>query len=180
MLELVAKRYTKALIKSSSKDELERYNRYFQILDKIFENSKIRLILSSIEINESKKSKLLIDILKKVEKNIDKKFENFLKLLAEKKRIYLIPIVAKELQKELSLMENRFTGTIYSESNFTKNEIARIEKMVSQKIGSSITLNQSSKLYDGIKVEVDALGIEIGFSKSKVKKDIIEHILKAI
>lgn len=180
MLDLVAKRYIKALVKSSSKDELEKYNSYLQILSRVFENGEVKKILLSPEINEFKKYELLIDTLKSVEKDIDIKFENFLKLLAEKKRLYLIPIVAKELQNELNFLENRFEGKIYSEFELSKDEISKIEKTLSQKVGAKIVLNKIAKPYDGIKVSVDTIGIEISFSKSKVKKDLIEHILKAI
>jgi F-type H+-transporting ATPase subunit delta len=34
--------------------------------------------------------------------------------------------------------------------------------------------------YDGIKVDIDGLGVEIGFAKSKFKSQMIEHILKAV
>jgi len=34
--------------------------------------------------------------------------------------------------------------------------------------------------FDGIKVDVDGLGVEISFSRSRISDQIVDHILKAI
>ena len=34
--------------------------------------------------------------------------------------------------------------------------------------------------YDGIKVDIDGLGVEISFSKDRLKSQLIDHILKAV
>ena len=180
MLDLVAKRYVKALIKASSKDELQKYNELLQILNRVFENDQVRTILNSPEISEIKKANFLIDVLKSAQKELDKKFENFLKLLAEKKRINLIPTITKELKREIDRLNNIYEGKIYSEVSLSKREIKNLENILSQKVGSKIVLHRANQKYDGMKIDIDPLGMEISFSKSKVKNDLIEHILKAI
>ncbi len=176
MIELVAKRYVKALVESSSKKELEKYSKYLEQLSKAFADKDVRDILLSPEIDESKKAKLLIDSLK----DADKKFVNFLKLLAEKKRVYLIPQIFDELRKQLYFVENRFEGKVYSEFDLSEKELKEIEKTLSKRVGSKIVLHKAPQKFDGIKVEVESLGIEISFSRSRIKNQIIEHILKAI
>jgi len=176
MEELIAKRYVKALIKTSDVKELEKYSQMLEALSSLFKDKKIASILYSPEINEKKKCELLLDGLKEA----DEKFKNLLKLLAEKKRIYLIEEIAKELKKELYKIKNEYLGKVYSETELSEKEIKEIEESLSKKVGAKIILQKSPQKFDGIKVEVDSLGIEISFSKSKLKNQIIEHILKAI
>ena len=49
-----------------------------------------------------------------------------------------------------------------------------------KKFDSKITLSYIKSNFDGIRVDVEDLGIEISFSKSRINKQIVEHILKAI
>lgn len=176
MEELVAKRYVKALVETSSIKELEKYNELLKVLSDLFEQKEISQILLSPEIDEKKKCELLLDALK----DVDDKFKNLIKLLAEKKRIYLIPEISKELQKELYSLKNEYEGLVYSETDLDEKEIKEIEDTLSKRVGAKVVLKKAPQKYDGIKVEVDSLGIEISFSRSKLKNQIIEHILKAI
>ncbi len=176
MEELVAKRYIKALIQSSSKDELEKYNEYLRVLSSVFADTQINTILKSPEIDENKKCELLLDAVK----DADNKFKNLIKLLAQKKRISLVPELSRELQNQLYFIKNEFDGKVYSEFDLSDDELKKIEETLSKRVGAKIVLHKEPQKYDGIKVEVDSLGIEISFSRSRVKNQIIEHILKAI
>jgi F-type H+-transporting ATPase subunit delta len=176
MEELIAKRYVKALKESMSKEELQEALEVFKAIAATFEDQKVKEVLLSPEVKEEKKAQLLIDALKLQ----NKKLINLLKLLALKRRIGLIPQLAKELERELALMEKRFSGCVYSDFELSKEELALIQEALSKRTGATIELEQCGKEYDGIKVEVDTIGIEIDFSRSRIKKQLIENILKAI
>ena len=62
----------------------------------------------------------------------------------------------------------------------TKADIEQIQKNLSKKLNSTIKLTLTKSDYNGIKVEVKDLGIEVAFSKSLMNQQLIEHILKAI
>ena len=176
MEELIAKRYVKALLQSASLDELKEIESYLQAIATLFKEWKIKEIIISPEVSEKEKLELLLGGLK----NPNKKFVNLIKLLAQKRRLSLIPHLAKELENQIALMQRSFQGRIYSEYDLGEQEIAEIEKALSKRIGAEVKLHQTDQKYDGIKVEVDTVGIEIEFSKSKIKKQIIENILQAI
>ena len=55
-----------------------------------------------------------------------------------------------------------------------------IQNKFSNKFGVNLTLTNEVCDYDGIKVDIDSLGVEIGFEKNKFKSQMIEHILKAV
>jgi F-type H+-transporting ATPase subunit delta len=51
---------------------------------------------------------------------------------------------------------------------------------LSKKFDSKISLSYVKDDFNGIKVDVQDLGIEINFSKSRINSQMIEHIVKAI
>ena len=51
---------------------------------------------------------------------------------------------------------------------------------LSKKFDSKISLHAVKNDFNGIKVDVEGLGIEINFSKDRIDSQIIEHIIKAI
>ena len=176
MEELIAKRYVKALLQSASLDELEEIEKYLEAVAALFKEWKIKEVIISPEVKTQEKLDLLLGGLK----NPNKKFVNLLKLLAQKRRLSLIPYLAKELDNQIALMQKRFRGRVFSEFELSKEEIAKIEEALSKRVGATIKLEPAKEKFDGIKVEVDTIGIEIEFSKSKIKKQIIENILQAI
>ena len=51
---------------------------------------------------------------------------------------------------------------------------------LSKKFDSSISLSFVKNDFNGIKVGIEDLGVEINFSKSRINSQMIEHIVKAI
>jgi F-type H+-transporting ATPase subunit delta len=77
-------------------------------------------------------------------------------------------------------MKNEYIGRLYSNEDIAIDEIKVLEDKFSKKFNSSIKLNFEKKDVDGIKIDIDSLGIEIGFSRERVQTAMLEHILKAI
>ncbi len=176
MEELIAKRYVKALIESCDERELEEIEAYLMALSKLFKDWKIKEILLSPEVSKEEKLKLLLEPLQ----GANKKLLNLIKLLAEKGRLGIVPAMARELKDQLALMKKHFEGRVYSEFELSKDELSKIEEALAKRLDAKVELSQAKEPYDGIKVEVDTVGVEIEFSKSKIKKQLIENILKAI
>ena len=176
MEELIAKRYVKALKEVADLNELKEIYSYLSALSALFKDWKVKEILVSPEVKTEEKLSLLIDPIK----DANPKLINFLKILAQKGRLGLIPAIAKELKDLIAYEEKRFEGRVYSEFELSKDEIEKIEQALAKRVGGTVVLAQAPQKFDGIKVEVDTVGIEIEFSKSKIKKQLIEEILKAI
>ena len=176
MEELIAKRYAKALFEICSEKELREVIEGLQALANLFDDWKIKEFLISPEVKAAQKEEVLLAPFKKA----NKKFINLIKLLAQRDRLGIIPALAKELQLQMALKEGRFEGRVYSEFELSQNELDELAKALERRVGGKVTLKQVDQNYDGIKVEVDTVGIEIDFSKSKIQKQLIENILKAI
>ncbi len=175
MEELIAKRYVKALQEVLSLEELESAQEYFNAVASLFREWKVREFFASPEVDKDAKVSLL---LAPIEGN--EKIANFIKVLAQKNRLDIIPAIASELATNIALAKKEFTGHVYSEYELSEDELARIADALQKRVGGSVQLVQEPQKYDGIKVEVDTVGLEVDFSKSKIKKQLIENILKAI
>jgi F-type H+-transporting ATPase subunit delta len=177
MEELIAKRYIKAMKSSVDAKSMQKITDVFSALADSFNDEKFVNIISSPNVSSADKSAILLDSVKPVK---SKQVDNLIKLLVENKRIEVIPALAKELQKDMSKATKTYTGVIYSNSDIEKKTLKELSSGLSKKFDSKITLDTVKNNFNGIKVEVEGLGIEINFSKDRIDSQIIEHIIKAI
>lgn len=177
MQELIAKRYVKALIEAVGTDSLENVSVIFDALSQQFSDAKFVQIMSSADIASTDKEAIL---LASVEKAGSAEVNNFMKLLVEQKRINIIPAIAQELTKAMARANKTYSGTVYSDSDIDATSLAGLGEGLSKKVDASVTLEFVKTDFDGIKVEVEDLGVEVNFSKTRLNTQLVEHILKAI
>lgn len=176
MKDLVAKRYVKALLEARNLDEITSFSEKLNSVAKAFSNDKFRSIIASSEINEAAKVDFVLNLVEKPEKAL----ENFIKLLGEKRRLDIIPFVVTELKNQVARMNNSYIGVVYTNKELPVASITSIEEQFSKKFDVKLSLSQNVCDYDGIKVDIDGLGVEISFSKDRLKTQLINHILKAV
>jgi len=177
MEELIAKRYIKALVDGEKTSTIENIATVFSTLANSMKDKKVSAILNNPDIKDGDKAAILLDALKGVKSD---KINNLIKLLAENKRLAIIPAIAEEMRKELAVITKKFSGVIYSNTKIDAKLINQLSNGLSKKFDSKISLTYQKDDFDGIKVNVEDLGIEIDFSKQKINTQMIEHILKAI
>lgn len=176
MKDLVAKRYVKALIDGRNSESIKAISDKLNQISLAFTNEKFNFIISSPEITDKAKVDLIISLTDKS----DKTFSNFIKLLGEKRRLDLLPFIAKDLNTQIAKMNNNYVGVVYTNQQLSNDYISSIEKQFSKKFDVKLSLSQNICDYDGIKVDIDGLGVEISFSKDRLKSQLIDHILKAV
>lgn len=176
MKEIIAKRYVKALKSSCSSEELEKFSTILDSIALALMEPKFIDIIYSPEVSNDDKIKLILDSVP----NIDEKLKNLIKILGEYKRFDVIAEIAKELKYQLALVKNKFEGKVFTSKKLTVKQINDITASFKEKLNAEVVLIQEVGNYDGLKVEIDDLGIEIGFSKERLQNQMIEHILKAI
>jgi len=177
MEELIAKRYIKALNKGSDLTSMQNVTTVFSALAESFKDDKFVSIIFNPSVKAEDKSTILLDAVKSADSD---KINNLIKLLVENKRINIIPAIAQELKKDLSDTTKTYEGVICSDSDIDVKVIAELSAGLGKKYDATISLVFIKNDFNGIKVEVDGLGIEINFSKDKIDSQIIEHIIKAI
>jgi len=101
-------------------------------------------------------------------------------LMAEKNRLDMIPDMVEMIAFERKKASNQFEGTIYSDETLSDGAVKKLEATLEQYSGAKIQLGQERGEQAGLKVEVEDLGIELSFSRDKVKHALIDHIQKAL
>jgi len=177
MEELIAKRYVKAIKDSVDIESMQNMTSIFSALAESFSNEKFIKIINNPDISKDQKSEILLAAVKSAN---SKDVENLIKLLAEHNRFSVIPAIAEVMRKDIALTSKKYNGTVYSDSDIDAKVIEDLSSGLGKKFDSTISLELVKDDFNGIKVDVQDLGVEISFSKSRINNQIIEHIVKAI
>ncbi len=177
MEELIAKKYIKALKSNSDLSSMQSMTEVFTALADSFKEERFASIMVNPHIDAQSKSDILLDAVKSAQ---SEKVNNLIKLMVENKRLDIIPALASELKKDIALSTKTYDGVIYSDSDIDAKVITELSNGLNKKFDSTISLSFVKNDFNGIKVEVNGLGIEINFSKDRIDSQIIEHIIKAI
>jgi F-type H+-transporting ATPase subunit delta len=175
MNELIAKKYVEALRKTFDADSLESVAQTLNALAKAVAQPEIAAVLNAPQVSKEKRVEILSSVV-----SDEPKLLNLVKLLVEKGRINLIGDIAHVLAKVIADMKKSYTGTVYSNTEIDTQILDELGNGLGKKFDSSISLSYVQNDFDGIKVDVEDLGVEISFSKTRINKQIVEHILKAI
>ena len=176
MNDLIAKRYVKALVDGRDSKAIKALSANLNTISTAYADEKFNSIISSPEVSDSKKVELVLSLVKKA----DETLTNFVKLLGEKRRLSLLSDIAAELDVQIAKLNNEYVGVVYTNQELSKDYVSSIEKQFSKKFDVNLSLSQNVCDYDGIKVDIDGLGVEISFSKERLKSQMIDHILKAV
>jgi len=174
MEELIAKRYVKAL--SSVSKNISANAEVLNLLTEAIQTAEIKSTLTSPMLSDVKKTEMILSAVS----DDDKILVNFIKVLGENKRLDLIPAIAKVLNADLQKESNQYEGVLKSSKKLAKEELSKLEKSLKKYTGSTIKLTQEKTDLDGLRVSVDDLGIEVNFSKQRVKEQLIDFIKKSL
>ena len=177
MEELIAKWYIKAMNTNANKASIQNIASVFSILADFFKDKKFVQIIDNPNVSANDKSEILLEAVASADSS---QVNNLIKLLVENKRINIIPAIAKELNKEIARSTKTYEGLVYSDTKITVKTMKELSDGLGKKFDSKISLTYVKDDFDGIKVDVEDLGIEINFSKARIDSQMIEHIVKAI
>ena len=175
MEELIAKRYATAL--SSVSKDIKGIAGVLNVLTEVISTDEVKTALTSPIVSAEKKTEMILSTLGK---DADTTLVNFIKILGENKRLDLIPAIAKVLNADLQKESNKYEGVLKSSKKLGKEELDKLEKTLEKYTGSKIQLTQEKTDLDGLRVSVDDLGIEVNFSKERVKEQLIDFIKKSL
>jgi F-type H+-transporting ATPase subunit delta len=177
MARLIAKRYVKALASTLDQDSLANAKVLFDALAEAFDMQAFTDLINDPEIGTDKKVTFLLAV---VESAGSPEVNNLIRLLADHRRLAIIPAIAEELRLMLAAADKKYEGKVYSSDAVEAETLSALGSDLGKKMGATITLTYVASDYDGIKVEVEDLGVEVGLSKSRINAQLVEHILKAI
>ncbi|WP_299546547.1 F0F1 ATP synthase subunit delta [uncultured Helicobacter sp.] len=177
MKDLIAKRYIKALANSALQKELEEIALFLGKLAGANAISKFREIIESPYVTiEQKVDFILKNIL---DNTANVKFVNFVKVLAEHKRLNLFEELYAELSSHLAALNKEYIAQLVVNESYEDSILKEIESSFSKKLGVNLLLKQQVVANAGIRLVVEDLGVEVSFSQEKFINDLRNHILKA-
>ena len=174
MEELIAKRYASAL--SSVSKDLSGALEVLNLLSEAISTPEVESTLISPIISSEDKTAMILSAMS----DDDNTLVNFIKVLGEKGRLDLIPAITKVLNTDQQRVSNEYEGVVKSASSLDGADLANLEETLKKYTGSTIKLTQEKSDLDGVRVSVDDLGIEVNFSKQRVKEQLIDFIKKSL
>lgn len=177
MKDQIATRYVAALVEGASIDDLQAFESILRALDETLNDEKVKAMIFSPYMDKAGKLAILLDAVKTAKSD---KLNNLLKLLVEKRRLDVIGSMSDVLRLMIAQERKVYQGKVSSNSDFDAKSIKAFEEKLSNKTGASISLNFEKNAYNGVKVEVEDLGLELSFSKDQLRQQMIQHILKTI
>jgi F-type H+-transporting ATPase subunit delta len=177
MNELIAKKYAKALMQSGDEAAVARRVDALRGVAAALSDAEAMRAVTSPLIDRETKASWLIDALGDA---ADEVTTNLIRLMAQKGRLDLIPQMVELIDFEQKKASNRFEGVVHTDEPLSDATVAKLEKALEAYSGAEIRLEQNTDAGHGLKVEVNELGIELSYSREKVKHALIEHIQKAL
>ena len=177
MEELIANRYVNALVDVTSTEQRAEFSEVLTAIAGLFENDSVTEMLTSPLVSADQKTSFVLDGLGE---DCDIKLQNFIKIIGENGRLDLLPTVARKLNQAIQKETNEYEGVVTSSNTLGDAEFADLEASLKTYTGSNIKLTQVQSDFDGVKVSVDDLGIEVNFSKQRVKEQLIDFITKSL
>ncbi len=175
MEELIAKRYAQAL--SSVSKDLPAVLEVLNLVSEVTATDEVKSALTSPIVSSEKKTEMILAALGK---DADGALVNFVKILGENNRLDLLPAITKVLNSDQQRISNNYEGVVKSASTLDAKALADLEKTLKKYTGSTIKLTQEKTDLEGLRVSVDDLGIEVNFSKQRVKEQLIDFIKKSL
>jgi F-type H+-transporting ATPase subunit delta len=176
MIDLIAKRYVKALLDGKDLNQVTAVCDELNKISSAYADEKFVAIIASSEVANSAKVEFIISLVD----NISTTTTNLVKLLGDNKRLEILPFIFHELKNQISVLNNTYAGVVYTNKKLDSSYVDSITEKFSKKFNINLALEQNICDYDGIKVDIDGLGVEISFSKERLKSQMIDHILKAV
>ena len=177
MEALIANRYVKALASMMDTASLENVKTLFDALADAYKDGAFMAVVNDPQIDRSVKEEMLLAVVAGANSSA---VNNLIRLLVEKGRLALIPAIAESLRLTLAALNKTYEGKVYSNTAVEAPMLEALSSDLGKKMDATITLAFVETDYDGIKVEVEDLGVEVSLSKRRLNAQLIEHILKAI
>jgi F-type H+-transporting ATPase subunit delta len=178
MTNVVARKYVKALILTYLPNELVEVHCSLVKVASALSVQKLRFIMVSNDVTHAQKASLLIEIAE----NNNQKFANFIRLVVDKQKIDFVPSMAEELRKYIAGKKGSVSGVITANFNISTELKNSLEASLSKKLNKQVELAvdaHPAHEFNGIKIDLDDIGVEVELEKTKLKNEIIEHILKS-
>lgn len=149
----IARPYAKALFSlAQEKNQIKSWLGELSNLAAVSVQDKVVSLLEKPDTDAAEKAKGLVDLVDLKDQNL----QNFVTVLAEQKRLNLLPEVYAQFQDLSLALNNTKPAVIYSAFELTQAQLAELTAVLQQRFGSDLVVQTKvdSELIGGVKVEV--------------------------
>lgn len=176
MVSTIAKKYAQALIAALSTEELKTLLVFLKSLGLALKNKQIADLLTSPFLSKTQKESVMLACAN----HTNQKVQNFLKVLIASDRLMMVSHIAYEVEKKVFEYNKEYIANLSSKEKFDGDTLNKIQESLAKKLNVRLNIHQRQDFIDGIKLEIEDLGIEISFSEQRFGDELKKHILKAL
>jgi len=143
-LNVIAKPYAKAAFEFASEYKaLTIWSNQLKALSQLVNSDQFVKVVSDPAISQ-------LDIVKTIAETVDKSFANFLTLIAENKRLLIMPEIAEQFEAIANQQRNKKSAEVTLASKADKELIDELKSSLEKRFGCSVTMK--------VKVDKDIIG----------------------
>lgn len=176
MVEMIAKKYTKAIVESMALVEIEEFLKDLRKIQGAFYVEKFLEIIRSPYVSKVFKERFVIEL---VDTKSDKLI-NVIKLLTLNNRLEIIPFICSAIQTYINQQNKKYIGLLFLSEEIELKTLEGITQSLSKRLKADLSIRQVVTNLEGIKLVIDDLNLEISFSRQNFLSNLRNHILKAI
>lgn len=154
----VARPYAKALFElADEKKQLANWSQWLVELVWLVQQEKIAALIEQVDVSAAQKANELIQILESSGDSKSEEFRNFIRILAEEKRLVVLPEISKQYQDLVLAKEHIKQATIYTAYEIAdeaqKSQIIQdLEQRFNTRLQAEFQIEP--ELIGGVKVEI--------------------------
>ncbi len=174
--DVIAKKYARSIYdsyKGDTKNALEALTKIITASD----NDDYNKVIQNPFFSDAQKSEFVLSIIDTKEDKVI----NFIKLLAKKNKLIVLPLIINYLNLFYLNDSGKYEGSIFASEAMSQKDVDNLSKLVSKKISKDVSLSyKKDSEFNGVKISIEQLDLELVFSKDYIRNKLASHILKAI
>lgn len=137
-LTTLARPYANAVFElAREQGEYDKWSQMLAFMSAVAHDGTMRALLDSPRLDEEQAAELFISVCKE---QIDEQGQNFVKLLAENRRIALLPEITALYEFMRSEAEGRISAEVVSAQDITPSQIQTIAKALKARLGREVNV----------------------------------------
>lgn len=160
-MSIYARPYARAIFElAAAQDRLPQWTKILAALTKIIQNPQIKKLLKNPKLTAAQQAEIILALLEEDSK--DSELNNFVKLLAENKRLMVIPEIAQLFAQYREESERVLNVRVSSVIELPEDIRKKLQEILNKKLGKSIKLHNeiNPDLMGGIVIHAGDLVID--------------------
>lgn len=173
MKNTLSSRYAKAFLHAIGEEKCQILLQKMEEIEALFAQKEFCEFLNNPFVSSSKKSKMILEVLKLEDKQIC----NGIEVVAKAGRLGMLLGIVREISDTFATKRQTHQAVFYSKNQTSKNLLDQIGNALSTKLGANVEVIEKKWDKDGVRCVIEDLNLEISFSQGAFVSHLKEYIL---